>query len=171
MGQRMTMHLFFRYKCPLRNYDTWLLKKMCRWRGDMEDYIIHVKNYHPENFFKIQKCGKFKWKLPNHGDQQDIGIIKDKSDYYVYEMFYSNASGKLNFSLTCLSGEPASSNYYVFYLENATENTIQYLAPIGNINEIAIPIEERTSSIRLYKSEVKKCLLFYGHFTWKLILM
>lgn len=136
----------------------------------MDDYIIHVKNCHPENFFEIQKCGKFQWKLPKHRDQQDIGIIKDKNDYYIYEMFYSNNSGKLNFSLTCLSNE-SPSNYYVFYLENATEKAIQYLEPIGNVNEIAKPIEERTSSIQLFRSEVNECLLFYGHFTWKLVLI
>lgn len=161
----------FRYRCPLRNYDIYLSKKLCKWKGDIEDYVTHVKNDHPENFFEIQKYGNFKWKLPKYRDQQDIGIIKDKTDYYIFEMFYAHSCGKLYFSLNRLAEEPNKVTSYEFHLENASKNTPKYIQPINSANELVRPIQERSTTTKLCGNEIKECLKYYGHFTWKLILI
>lgn len=160
----------FRYKCPLTNYNIWLSRKICRWHGDIEDYIAHVKTCHPENFFVIQKHGRFMWKLPNYGDQQDIGIIKYNSNHYIFEMFYSEKSGKLYFSLNNISDLQSSASGYVFNLENRIDRTCTYIQTIHGIKEILKPIEERSATTQLHTSDIKRCALYYGHFMWKIII-
>lgn len=157
--------------CPLRNYEIWLSKKLCTWKGDIEDYITHVKTCHPENYFEIQESGKFMWKLPKQGDQQDIAVIKKDSSYYLYEMYYANNSGKLYFSLHCYCDETASSKSYVFCLENSLGNGPAHISKISSVKELLMPINERSCIVQLSKNEVRTFLGYYRHFTWKLALL
>lgn len=171
LGIKLVYNVYFRYRCPLKNYNTSLSTKPCKWRGDIEDYITHVKTYHSENFLEIHTFGEFRWKLPNNGDQQDIGIIKYGTDYYIYEMFYSFEIGKLYFSLNCFK-QPQNVTSYVFYLHNTEDHVPKYYGKtISNVSEIVKPIYERSTTTKLCKHEVQKYLQYYGHFTWKLIIV
>lgn len=85
-------------------------------------------------------------------------------------MFYAHDIGKLYFSLNCLSDEPKNATKYVFFLENTTGNTEKHIKLINSVHDVVKPIEQRSTTTKLCESEVKKCLQYYGHFTWKLVL-
>lgn len=161
----------FRYTCPLRNYNVWLSKKPCKWEGVIEDYINHVKKCHPENFFELQqKHGSFRWKLPYNEDQQDLGIIKDDTYYYYFEMFYAYNIDKLYFSLNCVTEELNSATEYEFHLKNTYGKTLKYIQSINNVKEIVKPIQERSTTTKLCKNEVRECSQYYRHIIWKIVL-
>lgn len=137
--------------------------KTCKWEGDIEDYIVHVASVHPENYYEIREYGTFRWKLPHHNDQQDIGIIRESNRYFLFEMFYSNSLNILYFHLHNIAMEP-SKYRYAYYL---SETTIKQSQATVNHNELQKPVNQRSTIIQLHKSELSSFLDCYNHFTWK----
>lgn len=131
---------------------------------------MHVKTNHAENYFEIRRSGRFLWKLPKQGDQQDIGIIKDRKDHYIYEMFYEDNSGNLYFSLNWLGDNQFTRKEYRFSLKN-TVAEVMHIKRINSAKEVLKPICERSTTIKFCKSEVQCYLCYYGHLTWNLDLI
>lgn len=165
------MHTFCtRYKCPKEKHGIGVINTACNWRGVLSEFVLHMKQEHPDSFYEIHQQGLFRWKLPLKGDQRDYGIIKQDLDYYLFEMSYNDVTHRLYFCLEKISetNNCTQSCVYEFKIgcfDNRKEIQKQMKM---NVAEIYMPIEQRSNTISLSKSNLNNFLNQYGHFTWAL---
>jgi hypothetical protein len=136
------------YRCLKKSNNPRQMGQLCQWHDSIFDYVAHLNENHKESCFKSAKRTVFYWKIPL-SECTDKGLIKHKSQSYLYEIYYKKNPGDecLYFCLTGFRGHPQR---YRFRLNH--KNLSDHCVPqqtMPNLTDVSVPICERKWAVAI----------------------